>query len=116
MKSKRFKRIDDKVVDRILSDFDNAAIDGALSQVYNHKPPSEVHEAVDILYWWVQTKKATLRKSQLYQLWKKLVQKTMGKNYANKDALPSNDKKMGDILYEYMNYPFLGQHLLEKYL
>lgn len=107
MKVKRFKRVN---VDQIINDFDNAVIDKALQEgsiAYNEKLPSLVHSATEILTWWISKYKVVLRKSQLFQLWKKIARKTMGKNYFDKGEYPAYSKIAGNTLYEYVKIPFL---------
>ncbi|MDD3940327.1 MAG: hypothetical protein PHQ01_02000 [Candidatus Pacebacteria bacterium] len=102
MKAKRFKRID---VDQIINDFDNTVIDKALregSVAYNERLPSLVHSAAEILTCWVSRRKVVLRKSQLFQLWKKIARKTMGENYFDKGEYPVYSKTAGDKLYQYV--------------
>ncbi|MEA4910918.1 hypothetical protein SDC9_21761 [bioreactor metagenome] len=106
MKTKNFKKID---VQKIISDFDTRVIDEALiegSKAYNHNLPSEIHSASDILAWWVQKRKVTIRKTQMFQLWKKIARSTMGKNYVDKGEYPAHNKNAGNYLYDYVSLPF----------
>lgn len=107
MKAKRFKMIN---VSQIVNDFDNDVMDKALqegSSAYNHQLPSLVHSATEILNWFVQKRKVVLRKSQLFQLWKKIARKTMGKGYIDKGEYPAHDKTGGNFLYNYVQLPFV---------
>lgn len=106
MKAKRFKSVS---VQKIVSEFDVAVMDKALlegSKAYNHALPSEIHSALEILSWWIGKTKAILRKQQMFQLWKKIARKTMGKNYVDKGEYPAHDKRAGNFFYEYVSLPF----------
>lgn len=96
------KRFGSLSVEKIILDFDKFV----KTKTNSKEKPSETYTAVEILRWYIQVKKVTLRKKQLFPLWKKIARATAGPGYVDKGEYPKHFQKANEILFKSTSRPF----------